>query len=325
MTILPLINEDSEGRTDEKDSFLGILLMIEDISSEKRMKSTMSRYMDPGIANQLLEDGADIMGGQDTTATLLFSDLRSFTNITESLGAQGTVKLLNEYFEIMVECITEQGGMLDKFIGDAIMAAFGLPIKHEDDEDRGVKAGINMISRLWKWNELREKDGKPSLDMGLGLNTDKIVAGNIGSQKRMDYTMIGDGVNLAARLESACKQYNARILISDFTYKKLKGTYRIRNIDDVVVKGKTEPIGVYEVLDFHDDRTFPNLMDVVNHFNEGRKKYKIGDFNNAINSFNECIKGNKNDQLSKTYIDRCNQLLKENPKDWDGVWVMKSK
>ena len=325
LTILPLINEDSEGRTDKKDDFLGILLMIEDISSEKRMKSTMSRYMDPGIADQLLEDGADIMGGLDTTATLLFSDLRSFTNITESLGAQGTVKLLNEYFEIMVECISEQGGMLDKFIGDAIMAAFGLPISHEDDEDRGVKAGINMISRLWKWNELREKDGKPPLDMGLGLNTDKIVAGNIGSQKRMDYTMIGDGVNLAARLESACKQYKARILISDFTFKKLKGTYRIRNIDDVVVKGKTEPIGVYEVLDYHNDETFPNLMDVVNHFNEGRKKYKSGDFKNAINSFNECLKGNKNDILSKTYIERCNQLLIDNPKDWDGVWVMKSK
>ena len=110
--------------------------------------------------------------------------------------------------------------------------------------------------------------------MGLGLNTDKIVAGNIGSQKRMDYTMIGDGVNLAARLESACKQYNARILISDFTFKKLKGTYRIRYIDDVVVKGKTEPVGVHEVLDYHNDKTFPNLMDVVNHFNEGRKKYK---------------------------------------------------
>jgi len=325
LTILPLINEDSDGRTDEKESFLGILLMIEDISSEKRMKSTMSRYMDPGIADQLLEDGADIMGGLDTTATLLFSDLRSFTNITESLGAQGTVKLLNEYFEIMVECISEQGGMLDKFIGDAIMAAFGLPISHEDDEDRGVKAGINMIKRLWDWNEQREKDGKPPLDMGLGLNTDKIVAGNIGSQKRMDYTMIGDGVNLAARLESACKQYNARILISDFTFKKLKGTYRIRYIDDVVVKGKTEPVGVHEVLDYHSEKTFPNLMDVVNHFNEGRKKYKTGEFKNAIQSFNECLKANKDDILSKTYIDRCNQLIQESPKDWKGVWVMKSK
>ena len=325
LTILPLINEDSDGRTDEKESFLGILLMIEDISSEKRMKSTMSRYMDPGIADQLLEDGADIMGGLDTTATLLFSDLRSFTNITESLGAQGTVKLLNEYFEIMVECISEQGGMLDKFIGDAIMAAFGLPISHEDDEDRGIKAGINMIKRLWDWNDQREKDGKPPLDMGLGLNTDKIVAGNIGSQKRMDYTMIGDGVNLAARLESACKQYNARILISDFTFKKLKGTYRIRYIDDVVVKGKTEPVGVHEVLDYHNEKTFPNLMDVVNHFNEGRKKYISGDFDQAILSFKECLKINSEDKLSETYIDRCNQLISEKPKDWDGVWVMKSK
>ena len=325
LTILPLINEENEGRTDSQNQFLGTLLMLEDISSEKRMKSTMSRYMDPGIANQLLEEGADIMGGLDTTATLLFSDLRSFTNITESLGAQGTVKLLNEYFEIMVECITEQGGMLDKFIGDAIMAAFGLPITHEDDEDRGVKAGINMIKRLWLWNEVRNKEGKPPLDMGLGLNTDKIVAGNIGSQKRMDYTMIGDGVNLAARLESACKQYNARILISDFTFKKLKGTYRIRYIDDVVVKGKTEPVGVHEVLDYHNDKTFPNLMDVVNHFNEGRKKYRIGDFTSSISSFQECLKANSNDLLSKTYIERCEQLIKEKPTNWDGVWVMKSK
>ena len=325
LTILPLINEDSDGRTDQSDDFLGTLLMFEDISSEKRMKSTMSRYMDPGIANQLLEDGADVMGGLDTTATLLFSDVRSFTSITETLGAQGTVKLLNEYFEIMVNCIAEQGGMLDKFIGDAIMAAFGLPIAHEDDEDRGVKAGINMIVRLWEWNEQREKDGKPPVEMGLGLNTDKILAGNIGSKKRMDYTMIGDGVNLAARLESACKQYNARILISDNTFKKLKGTYRVRYIDDVVVKGKTEPVGVYEVLDYHNETTFPNLMDVVNHFNEGRKSYRTGNFQKAIRSFTECLKGNKVDKLSQTYIERCNFLIKDNPKDWNGVWVMKSK
>jgi len=299
--------------------------MFEDISSEKRMKSTMSRYMDPGIADQLLEDGADIMGGLDTTATLLFSDLRSFTNITESLGAQGTVKLLNEYFEIMVSCITEKGGMLDKFIGDAIMAAFGLPISHEDDEDRAVKAGINMISRLWEWNNQREKDGKPPLDMGLGLNTDKIVAGNIGSQKRMDYTMIGDGVNLAARLESACKQYNARILISDYTFKKLKGTYRIRYIDDVVVKGKSEPVGVHEVLDYHNDKTFPNLMDVVNHFNEGRKNYRIGNFDKSVSCFKQCLKANVDDVLSKNYIERCEYLIKNNPKNWDGIWIMKNK
>ena len=276
VSFLPLENEDPEGRMDQTETHLGTLIMIEDISDEKRMKSTMSRYMDPGIADQLLGDGTDIMGGQDTTATVLFSDVRSFTTITETLGAQGTVSLLNEYFEIMVDAITEQGGMLDKFIGDAIMAAFGIPMAHEDDEDRGVRAGINMISRLWEWNAEREKEGKMPVDMGLGLNTDSIVAGNIGSSKRMDYTMIGDGVNLAARLESACKQYGANIIISEHTFNALKDTYRTRQIDYVIVKGKTTPVSIYEVLDFHTEDSFPNMIDVLSHFRDGMESYIKG-------------------------------------------------
>ena len=325
VSFLPLENQDPDGRMDQSGSHLGTLIMVEDISDEKRMKSTMSRYIDPGIADQLLGDGTDIMGGQETEATILFSDVRGFTTITETLGAQGTVSLLNEYFDIMVEAITEQGGMVDKFIGDAIMAAFGIPVSHDDDEDRGVRAGINMISRLWEWNVEREKEGKPPVDMGLGLNTDNIVSGNIGSSKRMDYTMIGDGVNLAARLESACKQYSARILISDYTYQKLKGTYQVRYIDDVVVKGKTKPVGVREVLDYHNKDTFPNLMDTVNHFNEAREHYRSGNWDKATKSFKECLKANPEDKLSHTYIERCDILKKENPKDWDGVWVMTSK
>ena len=325
ISFLPLENQDPDGRMDQGQGHLGTLIMIEDISDEKRMKSTMSRYIDPGIADQLMSKGTDIMGGQETEATLLFSDIRGFTTITESLGAQGTVSLLNEYFDIMVEAISEQGGMVDKFIGDAIMAGFGIPIAHDDDEDRGVRAGINMIKRLWEWNEQREKEGKMPVDMGLGLNTDKVVSGNIGSSKRMDYTMIGDGVNLAARLESACKTYSARILISDYTFKKLKGTYQIRYIDDVVVKGKTEPVGVREVLDYHTPKTFPNLMDTVNHFNEGRVSFKAGNWDKSIKSFKECLKANQEDKLSNTYIERCNIMKKENPKDWDGVWVMTSK
>ncbi|MEE2688952.1 MAG: GAF domain-containing protein [Pseudomonadota bacterium] len=325
ISFLPLENQDPDGRMDQAQGHLGTLIIIEDISDEKRMKSTMSRYIDPGIADKLMSEGTDIMGGQETEATLLFSDVRSFTTITETLGAQGTVSLLNEYFDIMVEAISEQGGMVDKFIGDAIMAGFGIPVANEDDEDRGVRAGINMIKRLWEWNELREKEGKMPVDMGLGLNTDKVVSGNIGSSKRMDYTMIGDGVNLAARLESACKAYSARILISDFTYKKLKGTYQIRYIDDVIVKGKTEPVGVREVLDYHNAETFPNLMDTVNHFNEGRVSFKAGNWDKGIKSFKECLKANPADKLSKTYIERCDIMKKENPKNWDGVWVMTSK
>ena len=325
ISFLPLENQDPDGRMEKSDGHLGTLIMIEDISDEKRMKSTMSRYIDPGIAEQLMSSGTDIMGGQETIATLLFSDVRGFTTITETLGAQGTVSLLNEYFDIMVEAITEQGGMVDKFIGDAIMAGFGIPVSNGDDEDRGVRAGINMISRLWEWNVQREKEGKLPVDMGLGLNTDKVVSGNIGSSKRMDYTMIGDGVNLAARLESACKQYSARILISDYTYQKLKGTYQIRYIDDVVVKGKTEPVGVREVLDYHNSSSFPNLMDTVNHFNEGRELYKIGNWDKAIKSFKECLKANSADKLSETYVERCSVMKKKNPKNWDGVWVMTSK
>lgn len=321
MTVMPLLSSDNDG---EK---LGLMLMIEDISSEKRMKSTMSRYMDPGIADQLLTGGGeDILGGANTTATVLFSDVRGFTTLTEELGAQGTVSFLNDYFTVMVDCISREEGMLDKFIGDAIMAAFGLPIAHDDDEDRGVRAAISMIRELWEWNKEREGRGLRPADMGIGLNTDLVVSGNIGSPKRMDYTLIGDGVNLAARLESACKAYSARILISEHTFKKLRGTYRIRDVDLVVVKGKTEPVGVYEVLDYHDDESFPNLMDVVSHFNEGVKNYRAANWDKAIQQFQECLSFNPQDHLSNTYIERCQQLASEPPGDeWNGVWVMTSK
>jgi adenylate cyclase len=319
VTIQPLMNTDGKR--------LGSMLMLEDISSEKRMKSTMSRYMDPGIAAQLMGSGKqeEILGGKSAIATIMFTDIRGFTPITESLGAQGTVGFLNDYFTLMVEEISKVDGMLDKFIGDAIMAAFGLPIAHDDDEDRATRAAVNMIKTLWNWNIERKAKGQLPADMGIGINTDEVVSGNIGSPKRMNYTLIGDGVNLAARLESACKQYGARILISDNTFKKLKGTYRIRDIDDVVVIGKTQPVGVYEVLDYHTDETFPNLMEVVNHFKEGRKHYRAGNWDKAIRSFQECLKANDHDKLSKVYIERCETLKAQPPDAWDGVWRLTSK
>ena len=318
ISVLPL--KSAEDRT------LGTMIMVEDISGEKRMKSTMSRYMDPAIADQLLAGGDDILGGRSTPATILFSDIAGFTTLSEELGAQGTVALLNEYFTLMVDCIQARGGMLDKFIGDAIMAAFGIPVSFDDSEDRAVRSAIAMIETLDDWNRGREALGRKPVGIRIGLNTDTVVTGNIGSPKRMDYTVIGDGVNLASRLESACKQYGTRILISENTYQKLKGTYRIRDVDDVIVKGKSSPVRIYEVLDYHTEETFPRLMEVTGYFREGRAAYGNGDWTRAVKLFGEALRLNPGDRPSQLYIDRCH-ALKANPPEasWGGIWTMTSK
>ena len=323
LNVLPLMAEEGESKKQKK---LGSLLMIEDISSEKRMKSTMSRYMDPAVADQLLSGGSEFLGGKSIAATVLFSDIRSFTSISEQLGAQPTVSLLNEYFTLMVDCIQKEGGMLDKFIGDAIMAVFGLPVTNEDDEDRAVRASISMITALRHWNTERSASGKQLIEMGIGLNTDIVVSGNIGSPKRMDFTIIGDGVNLASRLESACKQYSARILISENTYRKLRGMYRVREVDRVVVKGKQEPIGIFEVLDYHTEESFPNMMEAVSHFKSGLSHYRKRNFAKAADAFQEALALNPQDALPPIYLKRCEELKQSPPgEDWDGVWIMKSK
>jgi adenylate cyclase len=305
---------------------IGWMLMIEDISSEKRLRSTMSRYMDPGIADQMVANGAEMLGGKNVPATVLFSDIRSFTTITEQLGAQGTVTMLNEYFTLMVDCIQREEGMLDKFIGDAIMAAFGIPVGHEDDPDRAVRTAIAMVNELRSWNQVRAGEGKPPVEIGIGLNTDLVVSGNIGSKKRMDYTIIGDGVNLAARLESACKQYGARILISEFTYRALRGTYRTREVDIVVVKGKTKPVSIYEVLDYHTEDSYPSLQEAMGLFRNGLQSYRKRNWNAAAKLFEEVQALNPNDQVAELYVERCRHMaVNPPPADWDGTFIMESK
>ena len=171
LTILPLMSS--------KEAPLGTLILMEDISNEKRVKSTMSRYMDASLADKLLETGEEILGGQSSSATVLFSDIRAFTTLTEELGPQGTVALLNEYFTLMVDCIQREEGMLDKFIGDAIMAVFGTPVPHDDDEDRAVRTAVTMISALNGYNSERAAHGMKTIDIGVGINTDTIVSGDL--------------------------------------------------------------------------------------------------------------------------------------------------
>jgi adenylate cyclase len=318
VTVLPLIS------TQKKK--LGSLVMIEDMTGEKRLKTTMARYMDASVAEKVLQAGAEILGGQSSMASVLFSDIRSFTTLTEELGPQATVSLLNEYFTIMVDCIQYEGGMLDKFIGDAIMAVFGMPMAHGDDEDRAVRAALHMLAELEAYNVRRANEGKRPIDIGIGINTDNIVSGNIGSPRRMDYTVIGDGVNLASRLEGACKQYHAHLLVSEYTIKRLRGTYRSREIDRVVVTGKTQPVGLFEVLDYHSDETFPHCMEVLNNFRYGLKCYRERRWIDGIKAFRDALALNPKDYVSEMYINRC-QHLNANPPadDWNGVWVMKTK
>ena len=318
LTALPLVNAEKKR--------IGSMVIIEDISQEKRLKSTMVRYMDPGVADQLLASGAEALGGQSTEATVLFSDIRSFTTISEQLGPQGTVGLLNDYFTLMVDCISREGGMLDKFIGDAIMAGFGVPVAHEDDVDRAVRAAIAMMRELGQWNEQRLAEGRPAVDIGIGLNTDTIVSGNIGSRKRMDYTMIGDGVNLASRLESACKQYGAHILVSEFTWKKLRGTYRGRELDRIVVKGKTQPVAIYEILDYHTEKSYPAMSDGLGYFRDALAKYRRRDFSGARALFGSVLAINPDDKAAQLYVERCDRLSADPPpEEWSGVYIMDHK
>jgi adenylate cyclase len=318
VTVMPLTS------TDQKR--IGSMILIEDISNEKRLKSTMSRYMDPGVADRLVAAGAELLGGQALEATVLFSDIRNFTTHSEALGPQGTVAMLNEYFTLMVDVIQREGGMLDKFIGDAMMAGFGVPVPHEDDGDRAMRAAIAMIVELRRWNTQRASEGRAPIDIGVGLNTDTVVSGNIGSKKRMDFTMIGDGVNLASRLESLCKQYGAHILASEFTYRKLRGTYRAREIDLVVVKGKTRPVAIYEILDYHTDETYPRVSDALGRFRDGLAKYRRRDFAPARALFQEVLAINPDDKAARMYVERCDLLADHPPApDWVGVWVMDTK
>jgi adenylate cyclase len=318
LMIVPLVNI--------KQVHIGSMLIMEDITKEKRIKSTMARYMTKEVAEKLLETGDSILGGQAQVATILFSDIRSFTTISEKLGANETVGMLNEYFTRMVDIIFNYEGILDKYIGDAIMAVFGTPFTSPDDADHAVKAAIDMLRALRQFNRERAEAGKIHIDIGVGINTDEVVAGNIGSLKRMDYTVIGDGVNLASRLEGATKYYGTRILISEFTFRQLKDSYIYREVDRIQVKGKLKPVAVYGILDYHDDESFQNMGEVVKIYNEGIACYREYRWEDSIDMFRKALSLNEDDMLSRFYLERCQYFVKHPPdKEWDGVWIMKEK
>ncbi|BBD08683.1 GAF domain-containing protein [Desulfovibrio ferrophilus] len=309
-----------------KLELLGTMLVFEDISGEKRLKGTLARYMTKEVADKLLEGGDDMLGGKSQEATVLFSDIRSFTTLSETLGAEETVSMLNEYFTIMVDILFEHQGILDKYIGDAIMAVFGTPFATGHDEDNAVSAAVDMMRALYAFNIDRASRGKQTVNIGIGVNTNPVVVGNIGSLRRMDYTAIGDGVNLAARLESACKTYRSNILVSEFTCAKLQDSYIMREADRMTVKGKTRPVAVYEVLDFHTSETFPHMEQALEFFAKGQQVCRGRDFEGALALFEQVLGLHPGDGLSSVWAERCRYYLENPPpEDWDGSWVMLTK
>ena len=305
---------------------IGCLIIMEDITEEKRLRSTMSRYMPKELADKLLSEGGDSLGGTLQEATILFSDIRSFTSFSERNGPQETVKMLNEYFDVMYDVITGNEGILDKYIGDAIMAVFGAPFKSPNDVDNALQAAIGMTKTLREFNTKRIEEGKERIDIGIGISTGDVVSGNIGSPKRMDYTVIGDGVNLAARLEGATKAYQTQILISEKSKKSLKGTFHLREVDKIRVKGKEEPVSIYEALDALPNEQLKSILQCQPNFEEALDSYLDQQWEESKKLFQNISTLCPDDGIIQIYIERC-EYFKNNPppEDWDGVWTMKTK
>jgi len=311
---------------DLDEKLIGAMLVFEDITEEKRVRSTMARYMSKEVADQLLEGDAHKLGGTAYDVTVLFSDIRGFTSLSEELGARETVTMLNEYFSEMADVVLQNQGMLDKYIGDSIMAVFGAPINSGSDADNSVNTAIHMMHKLKVLNKIRQEQELHRIDIGIGISSGEVVVGNIGSPKRMDFTVIGDTVNLASRLEGANKMYGSQILISESTKQELREEHVFREVDSIRVKGQNRPVAVYEILDFHDEVSFPNMELTLQCYKKGIAAYRKSDWQQAIICFDAALKLTPNDGPSLLYLERCQHFMHTPPVDeWDGVWTMESK
>ena len=316
LTTMPLI--------DATEARIGSMLVLEDITEEKRIRSTMSRYMSKEVADQLLAAGELELGGKEQKVTVMFSDVRSFTTIAEALGPRETVSLLNEYFTEMVDVIFQHGGILDKYMGDWIMALFGAPFVGATDADNALAAADEMMRRLAGLNVRRVAAGQVPLDIGIGFSTGPTVVGNIGSVRRLDYTVIGDTVNLASRLEGATKQYGARILLSEMTVRDLKRPATLRELDLIRVKGKDRPVAVYESLGYRLGE--PGAAALLERHAEGLAAYRARKWSAAAKAFAAALEACPDDGPAAVYRRRCALLAKSAPPaDWDGVWNLTEK
>lgn len=294
-----------------------------------RMRGLLDRYVSRNVAQTILQDQrsfVDSLQGQRKAVTVLFSDIRGFTTMTEGARAEELVSQLNEYFHEMVGIVLREGGTLQKFIGDAIMAVWGdtHTLGTAEDARRAVKTAVAMRAALQRLNDAwQARPERMKLAIGIGINHGEVVVGNIGHPQRMEFTVLGDAVNLASRLEGATKNFKQDMLIGESVFQLTRQDFTYRSVDYLVVKGKTKPIEVYTVPD--DPR--PGPLPWLARYHEALELYRHQEFSEASAIFREVIKSlGYDDSLCEIYQKRCEDyLLHPPPKDWNGVYLLKEK
>ncbi len=290
------------------------------------IKDAFSIYLAPTVVRQIIESPEHLkLGGEEREITAFFSDVQDFTSISEALEAEETAKLLNEFLTEMTDIILGHEGTVDKFEGDAIIAFFGAPNFLENHAERACMAAIEMQIRL---KELRTKwkvEGRPQLNMRIGLCTGLAKVGNFGSEKRFDYTMIGDTVNIAARLEGANKVYGSYTLISETTRNAAGNDIAVREVDTIKVIGRKKPVTIFEILGYTKDID-QRLKQTTVHYQQGLHLYRNRDWEKAINSFRAALAILPDDAPSKTMLSRCDAFKSIPPaEDWKGAYDLRTK
>ncbi len=294
-------------------------------SKKKEIKSTFSKYVSPAVVDELLKSVDNLkLGGRKQVMTVFFSDVRGFTTISEKLSPVDLSRLLNRYLTPMTELVFKNHGTLDKYMGDAIMAFFGAPIATEEHPHQACRCALQSLVQLKEINEIFKAEKLPEIDIGIGINTGEMSVGNMGSNIVQNYTVMGDSVNLASRLEGINKTYGTRIIISEFTQSQVKDSFITRVVDRVKVKGKNEPVQIFELIG--EGQATDQIKAWLEVFNKGMEQYLKQEFQAATETFKECIKLRGEDPVAELYIERCEDFIKEPPGDqWDGVYESKTK
>lgn len=308
--------------------FLG---MVYRYLSEEREKNLIygmfGNYLSDNLVSAILRKPSLLkLGGERKFATAFFSDLKDFTEISERLTPEDLVAQLNEYLSLMSEIVLKYGGYLDKYVGDAIVASFGIPLELEDHAERACCAALEMQEGLVilrnKWRE----EQRPMLEARIGLNTGHMIAGNIGGKARSNYTMIGDAVNLASRLEGVNKMYGTSIIISEDTHELAKPKLIARELDAIRVKGKTRPVRIYELIARRDRGVTSEQAAMMKHFARGLEYYRLQEWRNAILQFRRVLDLKKEDGPAIEFLRRCEVFMQSpRPPNWDGVFEMRGK